>query len=72
MKRCLHKSKLNEQNYKFSINLKKTTKGNVLYTLLYPVNLKRNIMYKELEKFTTGKKVEGIGVLPDKQEKMEN
>jgi hypothetical protein len=25
-------------------------------------------MYKELEKFATGKKVEGIGVLPDKQE----
>lgn len=34
MKRGLHKSKLNEQNYKFSINLKKSTKGNVLYTLL--------------------------------------
>lgn len=25
-------------------------------------------MYKELEKFKTGKKVEGIGVLPDGQE----
>jgi hypothetical protein len=25
-------------------------------------------MYKELEKLATGKKVEGIGVLPDKQE----
>ena len=25
-------------------------------------------MYKELEKFATGEKVEGIGVLPDKQE----
>jgi len=31
-------------------------------------NLKLNIMYKELEKFATGKKIEGIGVLPDKQE----
>ena len=34
MKRCQHKCKQNEQKYKFSINLKKTTKGNVLYTLL--------------------------------------
>lgn len=25
-------------------------------------------MYKELEKYKTGKKVEGVGVLPDKQE----
>lgn len=25
-------------------------------------------MYKELEKFATGKKIEGIAVLPDKQE----
>jgi len=25
-------------------------------------------MYKELEKFATGKKIEGIGVLPNKQE----
>lgn len=38
MKRCQHRLKYNEQNYKFSINLKKTTKGNVLYTLLCGVN----------------------------------
>ena len=25
-------------------------------------------MYKELKKFATGKKLDGIGVLPDKQE----
>jgi predicted small metal-binding protein len=25
-------------------------------------------MYKEIEKFKTGKKIKGIGVLPDKQE----
>jgi len=32
------------------------------------LKVKKNIMYKELKKFATGKKIEGVGVLPDKQE----
>ena len=31
-------------------------------------NKNNNHMYKELEKFRTNKKIDAIGVLPDKQE----
>ena len=42
MKRCQHECRYNERKIKFSINLKITTKGNVLYTLLCGVNSNEN------------------------------